>query len=380
MVAYEFPPDLGGVESYSWGLAGALAEAGIEVTLYTRRDRPSLPCPSGTHRKPILSGRRHIDLPLLRGESVDVWHPTNAAYAWLALEDSRPVVVSVHGNDFLKPYILSERHDFSRAPVLWRWKSHLHRMLRPHSRKATLRLLSRALPRCRRILANSRYTESVLLEKIPACQGLTRVAGVGVSESFLSWSPPAGLERHTNRLITVARLSEPRKNIDLVLRSLAKLSNLYDWYYNVIGEGSDRQRLEALARELGIADRVRFLGSVDDETLRIELASAGLMVLVSSVLPGSHEGFGIVYLEANACGTPVLAARSGGAVEAVDEGRSGFFLESLDEEALSEALRSHLSGQRRFDDAECRSWAENFRWSRVAETAIASYSAEASRA
>ena len=377
MVAYEFPPDLGGVETYSWGLAGALAEAGIEVTLYTRRDRPSLPCPPGTRRKAVLSGRRQTDLPLLRAESVDVWHPTNAAYAWLALEDSRPVVVSVHGNDFLKPYILSERHDLSSVPVLWRWKSPLHRMLRPRARKATLRLLSRALPRCRCILANSRYTESVLLEKIPTCRGLTRVAGVGVSDKFLSWSPPAGLERQPNQLITIARLSEPRKNVDLVLRSLAKLGDLYDWRYNVIGEGPDRRRLEALAHELGIAGRVRFLGSVDDETLRVELASAGLMVLVSSVLPGSHEGFGIVYLEANACGTPVLAARVGGAVEAVNEGHSGFFLERLDEEALGEALRSHLGGQRRFDEAECRGWAENFRWSRVAETAIASYSAEA---
>ena len=112
---------------------------------------------------------------------------------------------------------------------------------------------------------------------------------------------------------------------------------------------------------------MRFLGRVDGERLRRELAASGLMVLTASALRHSHEGFGIVYLEANACGTPVLAARTGGAVEAVAEGESGFFVGELTPEGVAEALGRFLRGAVRFDEAACRAHAGRFRWARVAE-------------
>lgn len=367
IVAPEFPPDVGGVETYSFELARALHARGHEVTVFARRDGREGPAPAGVGRVGCLTADRRRDRVALRGQPVDAWVATNAAYAWLALEDARPVVVCVHGNDFLRPYVLCERPRLARGP-LWRLARALAPLERRMARRRTSAMLGVALPRAAGILANSRYTRDALLARVPACRPLVRVAWVGVGEDFLRWRPPAGLPRQRTRLVTVSRLSEPRKNVDLVLRALARLAaDAVAFSYTVIGDGPDRPRLEALARRLGLAGRVRFLGRVDGERLRRELAASGLMVLTASALRHSHEGFGIVYLEANACGTPVLAARTGGAVEAVAEGESGFFVDELTPEGVAEALGRFLRGGVRFDEAACRAHAGRFRWARVAE-------------
>ena len=131
-------------------------------------------------------------------------------------------------------------------------------------------------------------------------------------------------------LLTVCRLSEPRKNVDLVLRALARLKSDFGFRYTVVGEGDQEWALTQLAAELGLADRVRFTGRVADAELRSHYQQADLFVLPSGVSSTSFEGFGIVYLEANAMGVPTMALRAAGAAEAVDEGRSGFFVEKED--------------------------------------------------
>lgn len=203
-----------------------------------------------------------------------------------------------------------------------------------------LHLLQSTLPRARCILTNSSYTERVFLDNFPACEGVTVPAMVGVGEEFFTATGSARVPVEAYRLVTVCRLSEPRKSIDQVLRALAQLKPNFSFSYQVVGDGRDKVRLETLAAELGIAERVEFVGTLPRESMIDVLAASDLFVLVSSVLPYSHEGFGIVYLEANACGTPVLAARLGGAAEAVAEGESGMFVESAEVEAITVDLLS----------------------------------------
>jgi len=81
----------------------------------------------------------------------------------------------------------------------------------------------------------------------------------------------------------------------------------------------------------------------------------------------SHEGFGIVSLEANACGVPVLACRSGGAVEAVEEGVSGLFVERPAPAAIGTAVEQFLTGAVRFAPAACQAFARRFGWGRVVD-------------
>lgn len=370
----EFPPTIGGVETYAFQYVQALKRArpDWEISVFTR------PHPEGEIEMPgvrilrSLRRRRRIDRRLARDQGIDTWHVMNAGYGWFAAEAER-VVVTVHGNDFLRPYLPLLRPDLDRflpvedsPPWLESWE-------RGFSQRRLLRLLETDLPRARRVLTNSRYTEQVFLDRFPACRGLTTPAMVGVGEEFFASERRTRPSGEPLRLVTVSRLSEPRKNIDQVMRALARLKRDHAFIYRVVGEGWDRPRLEALAAELGIRDCVELCGFLPQAEMIDLLRSSDLFVLVSSVLTHSHEGFGIVYLEANACGTPVLAARAGGAVEALAEGESGLFAESTDLDAVTDALLRFFAGEIELSPDACRAHARKFTWARVVEAALNYY-------
>lgn len=142
--------------------------------------------------------------------------------------------------------------------------------------------------------------------------------------------------------LSVGRLV-PRKAHDLLLRAVAHLRHRgVPVAALVVGEGPQRPILEALARELGVLDAVRFTGFVPEEALPLYYAAADAFVLPSRQLPQRDgvEGFGIVFLEAGAAGLPVVGARTGGIPEAVEHGRTGLVVPQDDVEELAHALRS----------------------------------------
>lgn len=238
-------------------------------------------------------------------------------------------------------------------------------------RMATRRMLRRSLPNAGALLANSRYTADVLIRLHPACAGKTRITHVGVDPKF--FDVRRARPNTVPRLLTVCRLSERRKNVDLVLRALAGLKERFDFEYVIVGDGELRAELEHLVGALGLAARVRFTGRVSDDALRGLYAQADLFVLPASIIPGSHEGFGIVYLEAAASGVPSLAARLAGAAEAVAENRSGFFVEVPDVASIREALARYLSGTVHFNTDACREFARGFSWARIADAVETTY-------
>ncbi len=365
VVAPEFPPDIGGVETYGFEVARELARRGHDVSVLTVAHAQREISAAGINVIPTLKLKRHLDAAIVKNFQMDLWHATNAAYAWLALEN-KPVVVSVHGNDFIRPYILIEQPKLYSFPGLWRvpsWSKRCDVRLAQH---AAYKLIERSLPQATHVIANSRYTEMALLQRFPTCRGRTSVGFVGVSENYFETKRPPRVPGSPLRLITVCRLADKRKNVDRVLQALATLRH-YPFTYTVIGDGSQRPGLERLSADLGLSGRVEFLGFVDRMQLTERLAGSDLLVLASSVLPASHEGFGIVYLEANACGTPVLAARLAGAVEAVEEGVSGFFVEEPTVNAITAALERFLSAKIRFAADACRAFARRFTWGRVVD-------------
>lgn len=370
LVTSEFPPDLGGVETYAWQLAAELGQRpDLQVTVYAPPQSAAVHPPEGVTLKPILTSCMGLDWLRLRHEPIDVWHALSAAHSWLALKGV-PTVASVHGNDFLAPYPLTAR------PALGllgrgRMRSYLWQKLRPLSRKLTSRMLARGLPVTGALIANSRYTADVLVSQYPACADNSKVAWVGVAPSFFD------ISRATRKcrpcLLTVCRLSEPRKNVELVLYALAHLKDRFDFEYVVAGEGALRTQFEILTEELGLSARVRFAGRVSDTDLRQLYAEADLFILAASIVPGSHEGFGIVYLEAAASGVPSLAARLAGAAEAVSDGQSGYFVEEPTVASIETALTRFFTGEISFDPEYCRAFARQFTWARVADAAIESY-------
>jgi phosphatidyl-myo-inositol dimannoside synthase len=131
-------------------------------------------------------------------------------------------------------------------------------------------------------------------------------------------------DRTPNRkriLLTVGRMDarEQYKGQDRVIRAMPQIvARGHDAAYVIVGDGDDRPRLEALCSEVGVADRVRFVGAVDGETLLDLYRTADLFVM-----PSTGEGFGITFLEAMACGTPALGLDAAGARDALAEGQFG---------------------------------------------------------
>jgi phosphatidylinositol alpha-1,6-mannosyltransferase len=166
-------------------------------------------------------------------------------------------------------------------------------------------------------------------------------------------------------LLTVARL-ERRKGIDQALRALALLKQqgkLQDsWKYVIGGKGAERNALIQLTEELGLAERVEFLGFVSDESLTGLYESADVFIQPNREINGDTEGFGIVFLEANACGLPVIGGKAGGTGDAIEHGRTGFRVdsESVDEVADAIFLLMGNAELRRKMSLQGIAWAANF--------------------
>lgn len=137
-------------------------------------------------------------------------------------------------------------------------------------------------------------------------------------------------------ILTVARLGsgEREKNVHEVVAAVALLKErLPGVRYEIIGGGSLRPELEALAKKLGVADAVAFLGQVDDDEVRAAYGRAAVFAM-----PSNKEGFGIVYLEAWQFGKPVICSMHGAASEIVADGVDGFVVDPANVEALADRL------------------------------------------
>ncbi|MEG3839096.1 glycosyltransferase family 4 protein [Microcoleus sp. herbarium14] len=145
-------------------------------------------------------------------------------------------------------------------------------------------------------------------------------------------------------LMTVARLrsTDIYKGVDVTIQALPQIAKTFpNVKYLVIGRGDDRPRLAKLADDLGVAERVIFAGFVPTENLaeHYQLADAYVMP--------SQEGFGIVYLEALACGIPVLAGDADGSADPLQDGKLGWRVPHRDSAAVAVACVEMLRGEDR---------------------------------
>ena len=141
-------------------------------------------------------------------------------------------------------------------------------------------------------------------------------------------------------LLTVARLAsgERYKGVDEVLEALPALrARRPTLRYLIVGEGDDRDRLAAKAAHLGVAEAVIFAGRVPESE---KVAHFGLASVY--VMPSTGEGFGIVFIEAAACGVPVIGSDADGSREALLEGRLGRLVRPGDPAALLSAIEAAL--------------------------------------
>jgi len=339
-VTQDFPPDCGGVQTYSWEMARRLADrvAALEVLA------PSRPAATPVDRSapfPVTRLSCHPAylpfalLPMLarraRTQETDValhaqWQTVGASVLSHTLTGyPRRVVCAAHGRELLF-------NPMQGIPALEAIYEQLRAFL--------LRQVDLFLP-------VSHYTAGLLRDRgLSAAQ--TPVVPNGTDPQHFRPHDASALRRHLGLpdrriALTVGRLVR-RKGVDTVLRALPAIAeNCPDVAYVVVGTGPDQSRLERLAQRLGVDNRVQFVGKVDHDRLPLYYSAADLFAMPAREDPPDVEGFGLVFLEANACGTPVIGARTGGIPDAVRHGETGLLVPPNAPAAFAEAATRLLT-------------------------------------
>ncbi len=211
------------------------------------------------------------------------------------------------------------------------------------------RLLQKLIGNCQLVTSVSRYTKKRFLQWANLPPEKVKVLPNTVEAHFTLGEKPLNLLTRyqlTGKkiLLTVGRLAanEAYKGHDRVIRVLPKvLAQHPEVVYLIVGSGDDEMRLKNLAKEYKIQQAVYFLGKVANEELVEHYQLADVYVM-----PSSKEGFGIVFLQAAACGLPVIAGNQDGSKDALLDGRLGILINPDDEEALFTAIDQCLQGKK----------------------------------
>lgn len=172
-------------------------------------------------------------------------------------------------------------------------------------------------------------------------------------------------------IVCLSRLV-PRKGQDALIRAMPEIARRVPGaVLVVVGGGPYRRTLEGLARRYGVADRVIFSGRIPADEIVDHHRMADVFAMPCRTRGGGLdvEGLGIVYLEASACGVPVVAGRSGGAPETVRDGRTGLVVDGTSRREIVDAVAGLLEDRPRASSMGLsgRRWVlENWRWEDLA--------------
>jgi glycosyltransferase involved in cell wall biosynthesis len=209
--------------------------------------------------------------------------------------------------------------------------------------------LRRALLHADRLLAVSSYTRKRLIDEHEISpHKISLLPDTFNPQAFKILPKPAyllnryGLQPDQSIVLTVARLAarEQYKGYDKIINALPRVRReLPRVHYLIVGEGDDRARIENVVGQLDLRDSVTFAGFVPAAELSDHYNLCDVFAM-----PSKGEGFGIVYLEALACGKPVLAGNRDGSVDALLNGELGALIDPDDPEEIANSLISILRG------------------------------------
>ncbi len=356
MLTQDFPPDIGGIQTYSFELAKRLASFCDDFVVIApgnaqdaKEDKTLEFDVLRINCKSTLLGFKSVrkGLVLLKKRGItNVFHTQWQTMYFSKVGKSREVVknvfCAVHGRElFFNP--------FGSYPILGTWyKNHMISSLN----KVDL------------FLPVSRFTADKLKE-INQRNAQIEVVGNGTDPSIF-YPKNVGELKHSlgvsdrRILMTVSRLVK-RKGIDTCIEAVDKIKDrIPEIVYLIVGDGPDVNRLKQMVSNRNLQNYVRFVGRVDSTVDYYNLADVFLMPS-RSILP-DVEGFGITFLEANACGVPVIGSNSGGIPDAIEHGKTGYLIKEDDVDTLVEyigdlinspsmASKMGMDGRKRVEDA-----------------------------
>jgi glycosyltransferase involved in cell wall biosynthesis len=343
---YEYPPIGGGGGVVMAAMAAELARRGHDITVLTSRafGLPADNIEEGVRvvRVPVFFRRQLAvanmpsmfaylpmgawrGLKLGRTRPFDVINthfvvPSGPLGDWLSRRLQIPNILSVHGGDLFDPSKPSSphRHGFLRAPI------------------------ANLLTRADAVVAQSRDTASNV-SRIYGVQRPVELVPLGIARPptrVFGTRATFGIPDGAFVMATVGRLV-PRKATPQLVQVLAE-AKYRDMYLLIVGDGPDAIEVQRAASELGVADRVKMLGHVTERQKHAALSMSDIFVSTSQ-----HEGFGLVFLEAMACGLPVVAYDRGGQIDFLSASTGGV-IRLNDVHGFTQAvLDLHASPERR---------------------------------
>lgn len=206
-----------------------------------------------------------------------------------------------------------------------------------------------ALKAAEKILSVSEYTSNhILIDQENSLENIHILSNTFNASQFIIQSKPQylldryQLDKNQHIILTVARLAggDRYKGYDQIIQSLPIIrQQIPNIHYLLVGKGNDRDRVEAIIDSTNVRDCVTLTGFVSDEELGDHYNLCDVFAM-----PSKGEGFGIVYLEALACGKPTIGGNQDGAIDALCHGKLGALVDPDDIQKLAETIISILQG------------------------------------
>jgi len=391
MISYHTSPlaplggrDTGGMNVYVRQLSRELGQRGFQVDVFTRRQDASSPdvveagenvrvvyLDAGPPR-PVEKARLHQHLAEFEQNLV----------RFAAEEGQEPAYNLLHSHYWLSGWValrLQERWGVPHVTMFHTLGEVKNRArVTEHEAPLRIRVERRLAQGAGRIVCASEHEKHLLSRLYDADPGRVAVVPCGVDLDLFrpqdKGAARQALGLSDERIILFVGRIEPLKGIDILINAVAQLEEGADFHVLIVGGDKRSQRqvshLQELASGLGIGERVCFLGAVDHEKLPLYYNAADVCVV-----PSYYESFGLVALEAMACGTPVVASRVGGLTGTVKDGETGYLISWRCPEPFAERLELLLGNEtlrRRFGES-AREVVERYRWTNVAQAVVGLY-------
>lgn len=339
-------PVSGGVPTMTRFLTRTLRAQGFEPVLahyepYSTSPQLSVPTWRLLQRRPAGEQRRTLDD--CESHAIGAWLPEFefthyfATSRWKKLMDGCNAYLTVSGNALAAtPYYQTRRPFLAWLAAGWHDDRKDRMKVMPQKRRffdhafvtPLAARLESAILRSGSILSLSQHTQKIL-NRIAATAAVRSVMPMPVNTNLFIPSPGA---RVKGRIGFSGRLDDPRKNLGLLLKSIACMRKAGHHVSALLIGGDPDQRLRRAIEQLGIGDALEFSPYVGPELLRDRLRTLDVFVL-----PSHQEGLCIAALEAMACGCPVVSTRCGGPEEFVIDSETGFLV-NFDPIEMGEAI------------------------------------------
>ncbi|UXP30914.1 glycosyltransferase family 4 protein [Reichenbachiella agarivorans] len=344
-ITQDFPPALGGIQTYSAELVTRLNQMGMSVTVHA------------PNHEGAQTLDQSLDYKVCRYNVPNPYLGARLLFGYKSHLEKNHVDVVFHAQ--WQTTIASIRAKRNGAKIRIFCAAHARELfLNPLSLSKSGQLSARFVERRKRLFQQvdhffpvSNYTASLLIDAGVKTEKITVIPnGTNPQRFFPSDGDGKELRKKlgfgARKIIySISRLV-PTKGIDTILDAMPLVIKKHsDALYVIGGTGPDEQRLKTKVMALGLSNHVFFTGRIADDQLNAYYNMADVFVMVSRQEKVNVEGFGIVFLEANACEKPVIGSYTGGIPDAVLEGETGFLVGSDDTQTLSERINQLMSNE-----------------------------------